>query len=82
LVFSGLQSPTQFSHFRRKFDFTLHIGRGASFESVPFYWTVHYGRSVRVVGHYTAGGGGGEDENIDVQQAALWNRNYFLRFRF
>jgi hypothetical protein len=29
------------------------------------------------VGHYTAGGGG-EDENIDVQQAALWNRNYFF----
>ncbi len=25
-----------------------------------------YGRSVRVVGHYTAGGG--EDENIDVQR--------------
>jgi hypothetical protein len=72
-------------HFSRKFkfkQFSLILGRGASFESVPFYWTVHYGRSVRVVGHYTAGGGGGEDENIDVQQAALWNHNYFLRFRF
>jgi hypothetical protein len=75
-IFS-LQSPTQFSYFDRKLKFknffTLYLGRGASFESVPFYWTVHYGRSVRVVGHYTAGGGG-EDENIDVQQAALWNR--------
>jgi hypothetical protein len=85
-IFS-LQSHTQFLHFRIKYKFkkfilhsSVHLGRGASFESVPFYWTVHYGRSVRVVGHYTAGGG--EDENIDVQQAALGNRNYFLRFRF
>jgi NADPH-dependent 2,4-dienoyl-CoA reductase/sulfur reductase-like enzyme len=39
------------------------LGRGVAMRSVPFYWTVHYGRSVRIVGHGTTAA-----DSVEVEQ--------------